>query len=91
MKRHSSHLLWHRLPKLDCLESILVELSSIQNSVAVVPQTERLLENDFRYCFMHSESGFTLDGAAGTSVAATDQWSASWPELPMLQLLPNAI
>lgn len=91
MKRHSSHQLWHRLPKLDCLESILVELSLIQNSVDVVPQTGRLLENDFRYCFVHSVSSFTLDGAVGTSLAAIDQWSAWWPELPMLQLSPNAI
>jgi len=91
MKRHSSHLLCRHLPKLDCLALILAELSSIQNSEGVAPQTEHLLENDFRYCWMHSWSGSALDGVAGTSAAATAQESAWWLELPTLQLLPTGI
>ena len=54
MKHHSSHLLCRHLPKLDYLVLILAELSLIQNSEGVAPQTEHLLEDDFRYCWMYS-------------------------------------
>ena len=91
MKHHSSHLLCRHLPKLDCLALILAVLSSIRNSEGVVLQTEHLLENDFRYCWEHSWSGFALDGVVGTSAAAADQESAWWLELLMLQLLPTGI
>ena len=91
MKHHSSHRRRLRLLQLDCWASILAELSSIQNSVAAVLPTKHLPLIDFRYCLEHFESGFALDGVAGTSLAVTNQLLSLTLELPMLQLLLNEI